>query len=252
MKNIKKVLFLVLATIMIWTLSSCNFDFGKLIVEHEFSDDGISETNLFFAGLKNEDFVGSVTWEMNITTGSQSKDYTIRVDTKKEEEVEYTAFSISTDEKDYRILIIDEASYFINETDMEYQTITSSTYNTLYGIVFHAITYGIVKFENEDSIIVWEFEERREAKINNMHGNEVDTMEFEYNKVESQDVMLINFKLESFAGVVAYVERLFYQTYNDSVLTETTIFFAEWPSSVYNNDKFIVPNEDSGYTLVTP
>lgn len=240
-KFISLIALLLLSTLI---LTACNFDLSNLIIDHEFSEDGVKEINDFYKGTKEADTDYAVVYKVDI---DQEPTVTIKWSRKKNTDSEEMMYCIriSGDDFHYRLLKLgDEADLiYINEKTHEYTTDTESA--EIGSIKFYneiILSLCIIDMEDNEGVPIWGFVEKKEDVTIQFQGKDLKTVEYEY-KDSDNTKLKVSFDSKSFLGVLAIIRKIEYTTTDNSV---TTIYIDEPSAKVIETD-FAAP-KSPGYT----
>lgn len=244
----KKISFFVIIAMLLAamvTLTACNLEgiLGGLVVNHEFSEDGVKEINDFYLGFKTQETDYSIVYKTIIAS---EEPMTIKWSRKKDAETDKMMYSVIfiSDDYNWRMLKLDSEQgwIYVNEKDKEYTTTENIDIKTLYDRI---ISLGVIDLTDSNEEALWNFVEKREAVTIEFKEEDLETVEFEYKNADNTK-MIVNFDTKSFAGLIAIIRRIQYQ-YSDNKLI--TIYIEE-PSAKVTDTDFISPSSSLDYTLV--
>lgn len=245
MKKIRFVVIIAMLLVAMLSFTACNLDgiLGSLVVNHEFSEDGVKEINDFYLGFKTQETDYSIVYKTIIDS---EEPMTIKWSRKKDAETDKMMYSIILNCANYnwRMLKLDSEQgwIYINETDKEYTTTENVDVKYLYDCI---ISLGVIDLTDSNEEALWNFVEKREAVTIEFKEEYLKTVEFEYKNADNT-IMIVNFDTKSFAGLIAIIRRIQYQ-YSDNTLI--TIYIEE-PSAKVTDADFISPSSSLDYTLV--
>lgn len=154
----------MMALAILFTLTACEGllnDILNNLPDYEYSDDGISETNLFFGGVKSETFNGRAKWTFGYEDeeGNEELFYTMYAMTEGSNRK--VLVTMAMEENELGLLNLkngdEESNYYI-----DYKAKTVSQENSsldMLGMMMFFAKYGMVEFDEENP--QWEFAEKR-------------------------------------------------------------------------------------------
>lgn len=250
MKNIKKIIFSILILSVVFALCACEAfsdALEKALEEaieedYEYSDNGITETNMVFDSISGDDFRGSLFYKFHIVEGEETVDFDVKTYGDEIDGVKKTKFEYTIDNKTYDMLKVGEQLYYYNQTDK----IIYSSINDLPSIMtigFALGKYSKVKFV-DDEITKWEFNSKQEATVKDLQGEDIATVEFSYNSTENNNTVDINFNKK-----LLKIERMYFVVYDgdsEDIFKEVNSYLYEINTS--NPDgTFDIPTVQNGY-----
>lgn len=252
---IKKTVFSLIAVALIFVVAACDgLNLGEInLGDFDFSEDGKQEANLYFTALNNEDFEGAVTWKFILEEqGGETQIMTLNIKTKKYGTENKVYMRYIEGETDISTINDLTDNYYIDNVAKTVTTESGDIGSRFLGIAMMSAAFGRVDFQDETEFR-WDFVSEKVATVKNAENEDIETVEFTYNKVSStqtpleEDVILrLNFR-KDFPTVV----RMQFEVAEGEDAGIKSVFITELGGTVEDSD-FVPPGEAQGYTYISP
>lgn len=247
----KKLIFVLVVAALIFAFAGC----GKNITlpDYDFTEDGIDEGKLYFTALNNPDFEGVVTWKFIVEReGEEGESVTFTIKTKKSGSGNKVYMRYINGDTDISTINDLTDNYYIDNVAKTVTTDSAALGSQFFGPGFFSAEYGRINFDDE-SEYKWEFVSKKNATIKDANGNDIETVEFEYNKVsttetplEQEETLRLNYR-KDFPIVV----RMQFAVADGEDTGTITVFILELGGTVLDSD-FVPPTAAQGYTDISP
>lgn len=247
---IKRIVFCLMAAALIFAVAACD---GFTLPDYNFSEDGKDEANLYFTALNNEDFEGSVTWKfMMEEQGGETQTMTLNIKTKKSGTENKVYMRYIEGETDISTINDLTDNYYIDNVAKTVTTESGEIGGQFLGIAMMSAAFGKIDFRDETEFR-WDFVSKKNSTIKDTEGKDIETVEFEYNKVSAtqtpleEDVTLkLNFR-KDFPTVI----RMQFEVVDGEESGTISVFVTELGGTVEDSD-FVPPGEAQGYSDISP
>ncbi len=246
---------IIIVCLLVFSLSACNFDLneiaGAIFTKHDFSEDGVQEIESAFSNLTANDFSGSVEWRAIIVKDSNETTMDVKIVAQKAADISKVATIVKKDDTTYRCLGAGSERYVINENTKKFYNSVGPEDISIFKPAEEIIKYGSLSLKDEEGNLLWDFVEKRDARIEDIKKDLVDSKEFEYCGTESKnDKLIVNFAVKVAVGSASGPAplRIYYEINSEDSLSKVTIYFLQLPSSEIDLDALKIPTETLGYT----
>lgn len=272
MKRIAKLaVILIVAAVAAGLLTACDFDwekFGKDLQDRiettpfPYSEDGKTEIELNFAGIKQDTYKGINEWDIVYVEGETTKEANLTLYTDQSGAIKKSKYVYTADDVVLAVITTEDISVtpkvttttYVNETAKTVSDTMGSEFSDILGAAIAVGMYGIVTLtDEEDHLANWNFVAKRELTIQDMDGTDLEVVQFEYDGARetgtySNSKMFVDFKKYGITPIIRHLRYAFYEseTLEGAFDFYITLRAGEAPTEA----DFAVPTEADGYTIL--
>lgn len=253
---IKKIVFCFVVVSLIFVVAACEGIVGPdeiVLPDYNFSEDGKNESNLYFAVLNKEDAEGSATWKfITEKQGEETATITFTIKTKKYDTDKKSYMRYINGETDIAIINDSIDNYYIDNVAKTISTESGDIGGQLFGMALMSSEFGRVNFEDEAKFR-WDFVSKTTATIKDVNGEDIETVQFEYNKVTTTETPLedaVTLRL-NFRKDFPVIVRTQFDVDDGEEIGTISVFITELGGTVEDTD-FVIPGENEGYENISP
>lgn len=253
MRKVK--LFAIVAFIisLVLALTACEgIDLKKAIEEafknmddYKYSDNGKEEITTYFSGINRDDFEGKISYIFN------TDNEIFNVDLIKEKNGTYIKLIYEDEDEKYAILKRDQKTYYI---DYKAKIVSDNFSDTMKGVLISVLVaaYGSVEFI-KDGQEVWQFIEKRTAKVKSYDNKDIETVEFEYKLITDEDELNITRMFINFNKKLPLIQRIKFEEYDagEDKTNSNIVYITNIDTNAIQQSTFELPTEEEGYTINT-
>lgn len=258
MKITKKILVGIIVVAALFTMASCNFDFGTALQDAidnavwPYSENGETEINTNFAALLGDDYIGVYGWTVTINDNGVTDTFDLTYYSDKSGETEKQKFVYEKGTTKLVRLVLGEDTYYIDETNKTVTSTNNSTFTPMVMPTFYGLKYGIIELLDDEEVPQWTFVSKTEdVSITNSAGANESVIEYVYNSVEATDSVASTKMVIDFQKVITpMLARIYYEVYSNSVLDKTiTVYNKLHTGEEVTVADFAIPTVAEGYTV---